>query len=192
MSFNLSRSTSVLQSSMFDVRFFTPPMRTALFLLALAFTSCAGYQLGGAKPAVLRDVNHITVPMFRNDTLHPRAEALATSAATDAVVRDGTYRITTLDKADAILEGTVRTIDYTPLRSTRLDTLRPEELQNTVTLTWTLKDARDPSKVLASGSSVGTSRFFVDSNLQTSRNNALPDALERASEAMVSRLANGY
>ncbi len=167
-------------------------MRFLLFLLALAFTSCAGYQLGGAKPAVLRDVNHITVPMFRNDTLHPRAEALATSAATDAVVRDGTFRITTLEKADAILEGTVRTIIYTPLRSTRLDTLRPEELQNTVTLTWTLKDARDPSKVLASGSSVGNSRFFVDSNLQTSRNNALPDALERASEAMVSRLANGY
>jgi hypothetical protein len=167
-------------------------MRPALLLLSLAFTSCTGYQLGGAKPAVLRDVNKITVPMFRNDTLHPRAEALATSAATDAVVRDGTFRIATLDQADAILEGTVRTIDYTPLRSTRLDTLRPEELQNTVTLTWTLKDARDPSKVLASGSSVGNSRFFVDSNLQTSRNNALPDALERASEAMVSRLANGY
>jgi len=167
-------------------------MRFLLLLTALIFSSCTGYQLGGAKPAILRDVKNITVPMFRNDTLHPRAEALATSAATDAVVRDGTYRITSLDKADAILEGTVRTIDYTPLRSTRLDTLRPEELQNTVTLTWTLKDARDPTKTLASGSSVGNSRFFVDSNLQTSRNNALPDALQRASESMVSRIANGF
>jgi len=167
-------------------------MRFLLLLTALAFTSCAGYQLGGAKPAILRDVNQITVPMFRNETLHPRAEALATSAATDAVVRDGTYKITSLDQADAILEGTVRSIDYTPLRSTRLDTLRPEELQNTVTLTWVLKDARDPTKTLASGSSTGSSRFFVDSNLQTSRTNALPDALERASEAMISRIANGF
>ena len=94
--------------------------------------------------------------------------------------------------ADAVLEGTVHRIEYTPLRSTRLDTLRPEELQNTVILNWKLTDARDRSKVLASGSSTGTSRFFVDSNLQTSRNNALPDALQRASESMISRLANGF
>ncbi|WP_193214336.1 LPS assembly lipoprotein LptE [Luteolibacter marinus] len=167
-------------------------MRTALFLIALAATSCTGYQLGGAKPAVLRDVRNINVPMFQNDTLHPRAEALATSAAADAIVLDGTYRITDIDKADAILSGTVHTITYTPLRSTRLDTLRPEELQNQVTINWTLKDARDPMKVLASGSSTGSSRFFVDSNLQTSRNNALPDALQRASASMVSRIANGF
>lgn len=167
-------------------------MRFLLFITALAFTSCAGYQLGGVKPAILRDVRNISVPMFHNETLHPRAEALATSAATDAVVRDGTYRITPLDQADAILVGTIQTISYTPLRSARLDTLRPEELQNSVTLVWTLKDARDPTRTLASGSSIGTSRFFISSNLQTSRNNALPDALERASEAMISRLANGF
>lgn len=167
-------------------------MRPLLLLTALAFSSCAGYQLGGAKPAVLRDVKNISIPMFHNDTLHPRAEALATSAAADAVVLDGTYRITSFDKADAVLEGTVHRIDYTPLRSTRLDTLRPEELQNTVILNWKLTDARNRSKVLASGSSTGTSRFFVDSNLQTSRTNALPDALQRASESMVSRLANGF
>jgi len=167
-------------------------MRSLLLLSALAFTSCTGYQLGGAKPAILRDIHNVSVPMFHNDTLHPRAEALATSAATEAIVMDGTYRITSLDKADAVLEGNVHEIQYTPLRSTRLDTLRPEELQNTVILTWKLLDARDRTKVLASGSSTGTSRFFVDSNLQTSRTNALPDALQRASEAMISRLSNGF
>ena len=167
-------------------------MRALLLLSAFAFTSCAGYQLGGAKPAILRDIHNVSVPMFYNDTLHPRAEALATSAATEAIVMDGTYRITSLDKADAVLEGHVHEVQYTPLRSTRLDTLRPEELQNTVILNWKLLDARDRTKVLASGSSSGTSRFFVDSNLQTSRNNALPDALQRASEAMVSRLSNGF
>ena len=161
-------------------------------LVALATASCTGYQLGGAKPAVLRDVKNITIPMFHNDTLHPRAEALATSAAADAMVQDGTYRITSRDKADAVLEGTVHTIDYMAIRSTRLDTLRPEELQNTVTLTWKLVDARDSKKTLASGLSTGSSRFFVDSNLQTSRNNALPDALQRASDSLVSRIANGF
>ncbi|TAE75643.1 MAG: hypothetical protein EAZ65_00255 [Verrucomicrobia bacterium] len=167
-------------------------MRSVLLLIALAVTSCAGYRLGGAKPESLRDVKNITVPMFSNDTLHPRAEALATSAATGALVQDGTYRVSSLDKADAILEGRVQTIDYTALRASRYDTLRPEELLNKVTLSWTLRDARDPTKILASGSSNGSSSFFVDSNLQTSRTNALPDALQRASESMVSRIANGF
>lgn len=167
-------------------------LRSLALLISVALASCAGYQLDGAKPAVLADVHTIAVPMFANDTLHPRAEAIATSAATDAFVQDGTYRLANPDHADAILNGTVAGIDYTQLRVTRLDTLRPEELQNSVTIHWTLRDGSDPTRVLATGSSVGSSRFFVDSNLQTSRNNALPDALQRASEAMVSRLANGF
>ncbi|MGE9270252.1 MAG: hypothetical protein ACQKBU_05560 [Verrucomicrobiales bacterium] len=167
-------------------------MRLLSSLLFLILASCAGYQLDGAKPAILKDVQTIHVPMFRNDTLHPRAEALATSAATEAIVEDGTYRIASPDQADAILEGTLHQIQYSQLRSARLDTLRPEELQNAVTLNWILRDARDPTTVLARGSSTGSSRFFVDSNLQTSRNNALPDALQRASDAMISRIANGF
>lgn len=167
-------------------------MRFFLLALSLILAGCAGYTIDGAKPAVLSSVKTIAVPMFRNDTLHPRAEALATSAAADAFVLDGTYRIGTRDSADAVLEGTVAEIDYAQIRSARLDTLRPLELQNTITLTWVLRDGSDPNKVLATGSSTGASRFFVDSNLQTARNNSLPDALQRACEAMVSRLANGY
>jgi hypothetical protein len=130
--------------------------------------------------------------MFSNSTLHPRAEALATSAVANAIVQDGTYRISGLNKADAVLEGRLREIKYSTIRGTRLDTLYPEELSNTVTLSWTLRDARDPSKVLASGTSTGSSQLFVSANLQTARNNALPEALERAGEALVSRIANGY
>lgn len=163
-----------------------------LFTPALFLVSCAGYRLGNAKPASLSRVHTVAVPMFRNSTLHPRAEALATSAVADAFVRDGTYRIGKLDQADAILEGDLTAITYSTIRGTRYDTLLPEELGNAVTLKWTLRDAHDPTKILASGSSKGESQLFVSSNLQSARNNALPEALERAGEALVSRLANGY
>ncbi len=164
----------------------------ALFAPVLWLVSCAGYQLGGVKPASLAGVNTIAVPMFSNATFHPRAEALATSAVANAIVQDGTYSISQVDKADAVLEGRISDISYSTLRGSRIDTLRPEELTNKVTLNWVLRDARDPTKVLASGSSSGSSQLFVSSNLQTARNNALPEALERAGEAMVSRIANGY
>lgn len=163
-----------------------------LVLPVLLLSSCAGYRLGGVKPTSLSGVNNISVPMFRNETQHPRAEALATSAVAAAISQDGTYKISSSDKADAILEGSLKKIEYTSIRGSRLDTLLPEELHNEVEITWVLKDAKDPTKVLANGKSSGRSQLFVDSNLQTARNNALPDALERAGESLVSTLANGY
>jgi hypothetical protein len=159
---------------------------------ALLLASCAGYQLGGVKPKSLAKVKNISVPMFSNETQHPRAEAIATSAVASTLVQDGTYKLTSSDKADAILNGSVRSIEYSSIRGSRLDTLLPEELHNTITVTWTLRDAKDATKVLATGASIGTSQLFVDSNLQTARNNALPDAMERMAVRLVSTLANGY
>lgn len=172
------------------------PPGTMKFLIlpafALFFASCAGYQLGATKPASLAQVRTIAVPMFSNSTSHPRAEALATSAVAQAVVQDGTYRLGTRDSADAVLEGDLRSIRYRTIRGTRLDTMLPEELSNTVTIQWTLRDARNPLKILATGNATGESRLFVSANLQTARNSALPEALERAGEALVSRIADGY
>lgn len=165
---------------------------SAALAVMIALTSCAGYQLGGVKPASLAGIRNISVPMFENKTQHPRAGAMATSAVTHTMIQDGTYRVSSLDKADAVLEVTLESINYSQIRGTRLDTLFPEELANTVTLAWALRDARDPSRILAQGSSQGTSQLFVSANLQTARNNALPEALERASEALVSTLSSGY
>jgi hypothetical protein len=157
----------------------------------LLLASC-GYQLGVSKPTSLRNVTRIAVPMFENSTLHVRAEALATSAVAAALVQDGTYRVADIDDCDAVLEGNVSSIRYRNIRGSRLDTLAPEELANTATLRWTLRDSKNPTKVLASGNSEGSSQLFVSDNLQTAKNNALPEALERAGVALVSQLANGY
>ncbi|QTN31823.1 hypothetical protein HZ994_05600 [Akkermansiaceae bacterium] len=168
-------------------------MKPALLaILSLALASCAGYGLGGSKPPSLANVKSIAVPMFANGSLEPRAEALATSAVTDALVQDGTYRLAARGDADAVLEGRIQGVDYSTLRSSRLDSLLAEELTNEVTLAWVLRDAKDPTKVLASGTSAGYSTFFADSNLQTARRNALPDAFGRAGQSLVSRLSSGY
>ena len=164
----------------------------ALIAPALLLVSCAGYHLGGTKPASLAKVKTIAVPMFTNSSLHPKAEVLAASAVANSFIQDGTYRISNRDHADAFLEGDLRSIRYETVRGTRFDTLRPEELTNTVSIEWKLRDAKDPTKILAAGSSTGTSQLFTSDNLQTARNNALPEALERAGTALVSRLTDAY
>lgn len=163
-----------------------------LAILSIALTSCAGYRLGGSKPPSLASVKSISVPMFANGTLEPRAEALATSAVAAAIVEDGTYRLADRGSADAVLEGKLNSIKYSTLRSSRRDSLLAEELTNEIRIDWVLRDASDPTKVLASGESNGHSSFFVDSNLQTARRNALPDAMGRAARNLVSRLSSGY
>jgi len=164
----------------------------SLGLLSVILSSCAGYKLGGSKPPSLAGVERISVSMLENGTLHPRAEAIATSAVTAALVQNGTYRLSELDRADAVLEGQVTSIDYSALRGSRRDALTAEELTNTVRIDWLLKDARDPTRVLASGTSMGQSSFFVDSNLQLARQNALPDALDRAAQNLILKLSSGY
>ncbi len=148
--------------------------------------------MGDAKPAALAKVETVAVTMFKNQTLHPRAEALATSAVTHAFAQDGTYRLVQVSAADAVLEGSLKRIDYRGIRGTRRDTLLPEELANEVVLEWKLLDAKNPLKVLATGSSIGKSQLFAGGNLQTARNNALPEALEVAAEALVAQLATGF
>ena len=161
-------------------------------LASIGLVACAGYEVGGRKPASLAGVDRIAVPMFRNDTQHPRAEALATSAAAAALTRDGTYRLASADDADAVLDGRIAGVDYTTVRGTRFDTLLAEEFRNSVTFDWQLRDARDPTRILARGSSSGTSQLFRDSNLQTARNNALNEAMEDAANSMVSRISDSF
>lgn len=162
------------------------------FAIATCFVSCAGYEIGGRKPESLVGVERIAVPMFSNSTQHPRAEALATSAVTEAITRDGTYQLSAVGNADAVLEGTLRSINYSTVRGTRFDTLLAEEFRNTVMIEWQLRDGSDPTRILASGSSSGDSQLFSDSNLQSVRNNALNEALENAAGSLVSRIADSF
>lgn len=162
-------------------------------LCAIAcFTSCAGYRMQGTRPQALAHVQSIRVQLFENKTLIPRGSALATNSVIDAIARDGSYRIAHDSVADAVLTGVVHSVEYNQVSSTRLDTLRSEELENVITLRWELRDAKNPIKVLAKGSATGASRFAVDANLQTARTSALPDALQRAATQIVGRLTDDF
>ena len=138
-----------------------------LFALASCFAlvSCAGYQLQSDRPQALANIKSINVPLFTNKTLIPRGEAIATNSVIDAIASDGTYKI---------------------------DTLRSEVMDNTIIISWKLCDARNPMKILAQGKATGASRFAIDSNLQTARTNALPDAMQRAATQIVGRLSDDF
>jgi len=101
----------------------------ALFatLFCFALGGCLGYQVGPVKPYYLRDVHTIAVPTFKNRTLVPRIEVLVTDTVIKQIQQDGTFQITSGDKADATLSGEIYRITRAPARSVRGNVLATTE-----------------------------------------------------------------
>ena len=162
----------------------------SLIAITASLSSCAGYQLGGAKPDELRDVQLIYLPMVENKTQEIKLASQATNSLTRFINNDGAYQISTPAQSDATLRVIIEKIEYREFRSARLDTLRAEELTANITATWQLID--NQSNMLLSGRSSGETRFFVDDNQRLSRDNALHDAIQNLSRRITSRISNGF
>lgn len=161
------------------------------FAAAVALSGCAGYHLGPAKPEFLKDIHTLAAPTFRNDTLEPRLEVLVTNTVIKQLQQDGTYRITNEADADAILTGTIEKIQRNPARSVRGNVLLTREFNLTITIRFQLAE-RTTRRVLDSGTLIGTTSFFVGSDLEQNERQAIPLAAEQAAVRLTSQLTEGF
>lgn len=160
-------------------------------LLACLLTGCLGYRLGPAKPAQLKQVHSIAVPMFRNNTLVPRVEALVTGTVIKQFQQDGTYRIAREDDADATLKGEITSVGRSPARSVRGNVLATTEFNLQVSVTYKLV-GRDGKTIAGPGAASGSTSFFVGTDVSTDERQALPLAVEQLAAGLVSQLSEGW
>ena len=168
-------------------------MKKALFtfLLASLLSGCAGYRLGPATPAGLRQIHSIAVPTFRNVTLVPRLEVLVSGTVIKQFQQDGTFRIANEGNADAILKGDIIGVGRYPARSVRGNVLATTEFNLVLRVRYSLI-GRD-GKPLAGPSEVGgTTSFFVGADVNTDERQALPLAAEELAKSLVSQLSEGW
>ena len=170
----------------------------ALFsLLAIAFLlSGCGYTLGEIRPTSMRRVNSLAVPTFDNKTLYPRVGAQTADAVVKQIQQDGTYSVETQDRADAILMGSIKTIDRQPMRVYASNVLQTSEFEVVVTVEYSIKD-RVTGAVLMKGSVEGRAPYFVNndgvnSDLVTDQNMTYPIAAQRMAQHLVSRISEGW
>ena len=164
-----------------------------LFAVALGsfcLSGCLGYHIGPAKPYYLRDVHTIAVPTFKNHTLIPRMEVLVTGTVIKQFQQDGTFQIASDGNADATLKGEIIRIDRSPARSLRGNVLATTEFNLVMFLKYNLL-GRD-GKQLASGETIGTTSFFVSTDVTTDERQALPLATEDLATRLVSQLSEGW
>ena len=170
--------------------------KPSLVLVLLLCLSGCGYHLGEIKPTPMRRVTTIAVPAFKNETLIPRIEAQTADAVAKQFQQDGTYRIDSSDRADAIVEGTISSVERQPMRVFANNVLQTSEFELTVTVKYRVVD-RVTGAVLMEGSAVGVTPFFtesdrVNSDLVNNQNMNYPIAAQRLAEKLVSKVAEGW
>jgi hypothetical protein len=165
----------------------------ALFaiLFCFALSGCLGYRIGPVKPYYLRDVHTIAVPTFKNHTLVPRIEVLITDTVIKQLQQDGTFQITSGDKADATLTGEIDRITRLPARSVRGNVLATTEFNLALAVKYTLT-TRDGNQLVPPTTALGNTSFFVSSDVTTDERQALPLATEDLATRLVSQISEGW
>jgi len=173
-------------------------MKKSLLLLVpmLLVLSGCGYHLGEIKPTSMRRVTTLSIPTFKNQTLIPRLEAQTADAVVKQFQQDGTYRIDSADRADAIVEGTIESVKRVPMRIFANNVLQTSEFELTLTVRYRVID-RITGAVLMQGTAIGVTPFFtesdrVNSDIVTNQNMNYPIAAQRMAEHLVSRVSEGW
>jgi hypothetical protein len=165
----------------------------ALFatVFCFALSGCLGYHIGPVKPYYLRDVHTLAVPTFKNNTLVPRIDVLVTDTVIKQLQQDGTFQIAGGDNADATLTGEISRITRLPARSVRGNVLATTEFNLALVVKYTLT-GRGGKQLGATSQAVGTTSFFVSTDVTTDERQALPLATEDLATRLVSQLSEGW
>ena len=161
-----------------------------LLLAALGLAGCA-YQLGDARPSMMRGIATLSVPVSKNDTLEPNVEGLLADTIVKQLQTDGTYQINYTDRSDAILYTTLTQIQRRPVRAVRGNVLATSEYEFITTVKYEVVD-RATGKQLMLGTVNGRTSFFVSADLQTDEIQALPLAFSDAAVKIAGRLSEGF
>lgn len=146
------------------------------------------YHMGGLKPKVMQDMNTFCVEMFENHSTQPEAAVLMTTALTDAMQRDGTYRLAPASKADFIISGEVSHISRDSLLPDWHDTYLSREVGVNVHVRYTVRSGRTGA-VMVQREATGQGSYFNDTgNVQSAVNSALSAATRSAAEMVTDDL----
>jgi hypothetical protein len=114
---------------------------------------------------------------------------------TDTVIKqlqqDGTYQITNGDKADATLTGEISRITRAPARSVRGNVLATTEFTLWLVVKYSLT-GRDGKQLVTPTDAIGTTSFFVSSDVTSDERQALPLATEDLAGRLVTQISEGW
>ena len=160
-------------------------------LICIGLAGCLGYHIGPVKPYYLQDVHTLAVPTFKNSTLIPRIEVLVTGTVIKQFQQDGTFKIGNEETSDAVLQGEIVRVSRSPARSVRGNVLATSEFNLAMRVKYKVV-GRDGKPLGPTAEAVGTTSFFVGTDVTTDERQALPLATEELATRLVSQLSEGW
>lgn len=144
-----------------------------------------GYQLGGTRPAGVETVH---VAAVVNATHEPAIELQVTKAIRQQIQFDGRLKLrNSPDDADAVID--VELTDYSIQPISFRDDLKttPDQYRIRITAVASLRNTAT-DEILSESRTFGEARFFFESDLTTSKRDALPVAAKELAKFMVDDL----
>jgi len=162
-----------------------------LFLFAVVFLSGCGYQMGVSRPTPMRTVKTLAVPNFKNRTYEPRVSVLLADTLIKHLQEDGTYTITSDQRADAIVECTLNKVQRRSVRSVQNNVLATAEFELILDVRYRVID-RITQTTLMDGRVRGRTTFFSGNDLQTIERQAIPVAAKDMANQLTAAIAEGW
>ena len=147
--------------------------------------ACVHYQLGSMLPA---DIKTVYIPTVKNNTNEPFLEQDATSAIISQIQMDGSLKVVSEDRADAILDVVLTQFWLDPVSYVSGATSTANEYRMNLSASIVLSRRADKSIVLESPTVTGWSDFDFTGDLTTSKAIALRPTADDLGRRIVNEL----
>ena len=139
----------------------------------------------------MKGVHRVAVPIFKNTTVAPDIQTMATTTVIKQIQQDGTYEITGADQADVIVVGTIISVERTKARSLQGNVLASSEFNLRITIEFRI-ERPNTSQLMAQRNIEGDTSFFVGNDTAVQESEAIPLAVRDAAVQFVSFLSEGW
>jgi hypothetical protein len=158
---------------------------TACVAAILLLSGCMGYQLGGTRPEGIETVH---VAPVVNKTTEPAIELQITHALRQRIQFDGRMKLVNrAENADAIIEVTLTDHHLRAIAFRDDQKTTAQQYRLRITGAATLAHART-GEIISKSNTYGETTFPFESDLTTSKRDALPRAAQEFAKFMVDDL----
>lgn len=170
-----------------------PPAARALLWASLLVLAGCGYTLEGTrKPAHLKGIRSIGIPVFTNKTSEPGLETTVTNAVRNRFLLDGRLQVTNPSEADIVLDGVLHEYLLEPIGFSRQDQVRRYRVF--IRTIVQVRDVRRNTFILNQEID-SESEFDISESIsasETSRQDTNSAVAARFSEELVSLVLEGF
>ena len=155
---------------------------------AVATLASCGYHLGGMKAPAMENMNTFCVEMFANETEHPNAGVLMTTAMANTLQSDGTFRMAPRKEADFVVKGNVCKIERDSMITNTEDTYISTQIGVRVEVEYQIVDMKN-GRVLLSARESEEGNFFNEvGNKESAFEAAVSYATRRIADEITTNL----